>query len=107
MYIPPTGGGGVAVVLSVVVAVPGSEVPTGVVCLNSSFIIVSQYYSICLYMFMRNVCICVYVCTNVPSFGSVWLYSSITVLLPDLPAELTASTVMLVYTLFLSSPVKL
>ena len=31
-YIPPTGGGGVAVVLSVVVAVPGSEVPTGVVC---------------------------------------------------------------------------
>ena len=31
-YIPPTGGGGVAVLLSVAVAVPGSEVPTGVVC---------------------------------------------------------------------------
>lgn len=32
-YIPPTGGGGgVAVLLSVAVAVPGSEVPTEVVC---------------------------------------------------------------------------
>ena len=41
------------------------------------------------------------------SDGSVCLYSTITVLLPECPAELTACTAMLVYTLFLSSPVKL
>ena len=39
--------------------------------------------------------------------GGVQLYCAITALLSDLPAELTACTAMLVYTLFLSSPVKL
>ena len=39
--------------------------------------------------------------------GDVWLYRAVTALLSDLPAELTACTEMLVYTLFLSSPVKL
>ena len=39
--------------------------------------------------------------------GSVWLYCAITALLFDLPAEVTACTAMLVYTLFFSSPVKL
>ena len=39
--------------------------------------------------------------------GDVWLYRAVTALLSDPPAELTACTAMLVYTLFLSSPVKL
>ena len=39
--------------------------------------------------------------------GGVWLYRAITALLSDFPAELTACSAMLVYTLFLSSPVKL
>ena len=39
--------------------------------------------------------------------GGVWLYCAINALLTDLPTELTACTAMLVYTLFLSSPVKL
>ena len=39
--------------------------------------------------------------------GGVWLYCAITALLFDLPNMLTACTAMLVYTLFLSSPVKL
>ena len=39
--------------------------------------------------------------------GGMWLYCAVTALLSDLPAELTACTAMLVYTLFLSSPVKL
>ena len=48
------------------------------------------------------------VCRNsMHSPGGVWLYCAITALLSDLPAELTACTAMLVYTLFLSSPVKL
>ena len=47
-----------------------------------------------------------HICQYSPA-GGVWLYCAITELLPDLPAELTACTAMLVYTLFLSSPVKL
>ena len=39
--------------------------------------------------------------------GGVWLYCATTALLSDLLAELTACTAMLVYILFLSSPVKL
>ena len=39
--------------------------------------------------------------------GGVWLYCAIAGFLSDLPAELKACTAMLVYTLFLSSPVKL
>ena len=46
-----------------------------------------------------------YICQYSP--GGVLLYCAIAALLPDLPAELTACTAMLVYTLFLSSPVML
>ena len=41
------------------------------------------------------------------SRGGVWLYCAIIALLSDISTELTACTAMLVYTLFLSSPVKL
>ena len=42
-----------------------------------------------------------------PVAWCVWLYCAITALLSDHPTELTACTAMLVYALFLSSPVKL
>ena len=47
----------------------------------------------------RDVCQC-------PPCG-MWLYRAVTALLVEITAELTLSTAMLVYTLFLSSPVKL
>ena len=47
----------------------------------------------------------IYICQYSPC--GMWLYCDITALLSNVPAELTACTAMLVYTLFLSSPVKL